>query len=180
MGDWPNFPSIRGAQEVIAPVSDCSVGVLLLALMGGTTVLPAAAAWPATNRALFVPFRLSKQFLVTQAVVGCGGTGGGNFDVGVYDQNGNRIVSSGATGRSASSEVVADLADTLIGPGTYYMGLAVDGTNNMIAWAPAAVGLCKALGMKEMASAYTLPDPVTFATVSSAYVPTFSLWGTSL
>lgn len=138
---------------------------------------PSSTAWPAANRALFIPFVLPQPIVVTQAVVGCGSTGSGNFDVGVYDAAGNLIVSSGATARSASSEVVAALTDTRLGEGLYYMALAADGTNNYIAGVPAQVGIVKAMGIKEAASSYTLPATVTYATASSAFIPYFVLWG---
>lgn len=180
MSDWPSFPAARGVPEAISTTSDMSVGPLLRTITAGTAVLAASTAWPAANRALFVPFRLTRMWVARLAIVGCGATGGGNFDAGIYDQWGNLIVASGATGRSASADVAAELTDTTLGPGVYYMGLAVDGTNNMVAWAPSTAGACKALGLKEAASSYTLPATVTYATVSSAYVPSLAIYGTSL
>lgn len=147
----------------------------MLAVTGPSNV---SVAWPSANRALFIPFVISRPWRATQAVVGCGTTAGGNFDVGIYDYAGNLLTSSGGIARAASSEVVAAFADVDLGEGLYYMAMAVSTTNTMMASAPAQAGLLKCCGVKEMASAYTLPSTATFATVSSAYLPHFTVWGT--
>lgn len=175
MGTWPTVADARVAGEAISPFSQLSIGGILNAVIAGAA---ASTAWPAANRAIAIPFRLDRPFLVTQAVVGNGSTGGNNFDVGIYDAAGNKIVASGATARSASSEVVCNLTDTLLGAGLYYMALASDSTGTFIAFAPAAVGLVKMCGIKQMASAYVLPSTFTPATAASAFIPLFALWGT--
>lgn len=177
MGDWPSVASMRVAGEAITPWHDLSVGSLLEHIMVSAGIT--STAWPLANRAIFVPFRLDRPYLITQAVVGCGATGGNNFDVGIYDFAGNKIVTSGATARAAAAEVVANLTDTMIGPGVYYMALASDSVSTFIAASPAQAGLVKACGIKQMAAAYVLPATVTFATAASAYVPVFGLWGTA-
>lgn len=110
--------------------------------------------------------------------IGAGSVVGGNFDIGIYDRFGNRMVSSGATAKAAAStEQIVDVTDTVIGPGHYYLAMAADGTNNYIRTMPtgtSTVPLQKArlYGCLQMATAYTLPDPATFAAyATSALVP---------
>lgn len=175
MGDWPKAADQLGLNAwVITPYHELSIG--LPALRSAIATTAASAAWPSANRALFVPFRLPRQMTVYQGVVGCGSGSTGNFDVGVYDSAGNKIVSSGATARAASTEVVANMTDTAIGPGLFYMAVAVDGTTNIVQQVPAAVGLTKMLGVLEMGSAYTLPATATYATVSAANIPMMALY----
>ncbi len=142
--------------------------------MGGSTV-PSSTAWPSANRAILIPFRLPKQMTVYQAIVGCGATGGGNFDVGIYDLSGNRIVSGGTTARAASSEVIVNITDTPIGPGVYYMALSSDSTGTFIASSPAQAALVKAVGIRQASTAFVLPATVTFETAASAFIPVFGI-----
>lgn len=164
----------KGAM-VITPMSLLSLGTQI---RGASVSAAASGAWPSANRGIFIPFRVPRIVTCYQIVVGFGATAGGNFDVGIFDRSGNRLVRLGATARSNSTEVVCNITDTVLNPGAlYYMGMALDGTNNVIGYAPAQAGLTKALGIKEMASAYStgLVDPITYATPSSAFFPTMAL-----
>jgi len=130
-----------------------------------------AVAWPLANRALFLPFRLPMPAMATRMCVGIGATTG-NFDVGIYDRFGNRLVSSGSqTKPTASAEQIVDITDTYLQAGLYFMALAANSADTFARAAPTNVGMCKLIGMREMASAFALPATATFATVSSAYVP---------
>ena len=137
---------------------------------------PASSAWATANTAIFVPIRVPMPVTVYKLAIGAGSTASGNFDVGIYDASGNRLVSSGATAKGASTEHILDITDTVIGPGLYYLALAASGTNNYVFYTPAGtspVPLQKArlLGCLEMATAYTLPATATFAAMTSANVP---------
>lgn len=163
--------------EHITPWSYESIGSLLSAAIGSQ---PASTAWPSANRAIFVPFRIREPQLITQIVIGGGSSAGGNFDVGIYDIFGNLLVSSGSTAKQTSAESVADITDTLLGRGTYYMAMSADGTNNYIAVAPSTLALVKACGVKEMDTAFTLPSTATLATLSTSFVPSIALYRTAL
>jgi hypothetical protein len=137
-----------------------------IALMGLNQTAAASVAWPTANMAIFVPMRIASPVMVYKMVVGAGATAAGNFDVGIYDRNGNRRVSSGSTAKGSSVEHVLDVADTWLGPGLYYLAMSANGTNNYIMLTPtgtAPVPLQKArlYGTLEAASAFALPDPVT-------------------
>lgn len=148
------------------------------ALMG-TTANPASTAWPAANRAIFVPFRVAISLVVYKLVIGAGATASGNFDVGIYDSQGNKLVSSGATAKGASTEQVLDITDTRVGPGLYYLALAADATSNYISMG-STLQMSRLMGIVQMASAYTLPATATFAAMSSAYQPAVAAYTRAL
>ena len=166
MADFPLYPMMpddRSAQ-VISVFSGWALGPAVSASAG------ANISWPTANRAIFWPFRVP--VAVTACKMACGAvTGtGGNFDLGIYDAVGNRVVSSGLTARpGASQKAVVDLVDTVLLPGMYYMAMSVDGTTG---WAgpttPVNVGICKLLGMRQMAAACPLPATATFGTITTA------------
>lgn len=143
--------------------------------MGLYHTAPASTAWPASNRAIFVPVRLDRQVTVYKMVAGGGVTATGNYDVGIYDRFGNRLVSSGATAKPSSAETVFDVTDTPIGPGLYYLAMAADGTQNIICFAP-SIQVARAAGILQMATAYTLPDPATYAACAAAVVPAIAAY----
>lgn len=174
MSDWPGV-TLNSANGSISTLS---------AVYNRISTLGASAAWPSANTAYFVPFALGSPFIARKMAFGCGTTAGGNCDVGIYDTEGNRIVSSGATARSASSEVIVDITDTYLDRGIYYMAMSHDGTNNIVFVTPSGtspVPLQKArlAGVVQMASAYVLPATATFAAVSSAIIPSVAIYGAS-
>ena len=52
-----------------------------------------------------------------------------NIDVGIYSADGTRIVSAGSTAQSGT-EIAQNfaIADTLIGPGDFYLAMVMNGT----------------------------------------------------
>lgn len=167
----PDFPPV--------PILDAASSGCLsttTTLLGLQSVVPASTAWPAANLAIFVPIIVPYPVIVYKLVIGTGATAAGNFDAGIYDSAGNRLVSSGATAKPSSSEVVLDITDTQIGPGVYYLALAANGTDNYALITPSGttpVPLQKTrlYGVMQMATAYTLPNPATFAAATNAVFP---------
>lgn len=144
---------------------------------GMNAIPPASVAWPAANRAIFVPVRVPIGVTVYKLACGSGTGTTGNFDLGIYDAGGNLIVSTGTTAKtSASEDRVIDITDTFLGPGLYYLAMAVDDTGAYMSAAPSNLGLCKLMGVKQMASAFVLPSTVTFATLANSYVPAISAY----
>jgi hypothetical protein len=174
--DWPGDIRQWGGQTQTITLRDpWALGYAHAIMATGT---PAVATWTTASKALFIPFRLPLFKTVYRIEVGCGSGAGGNFDAGVYDEWGNRLVSTGATARVASSEVIVNVTDTVLGPGLYYMALVFDATTTSNAiGVVTTVAASKAVGMYEMASAYPLPDPVTFAANTTMLVAAGpSLW----
>lgn len=148
----------------------------------GASSTAAAAAWPSANTAYFLPFFIHSPWIARKMACGCGTTGSNNVDMGIYNVDGVRLVSSGAVARVASSEVYGDITDTLLMPGWYYMALVCNATANIVFATPSGtspVPLQKARlsGVLQMASAYTLPATATFAALSSAIIPAVSIYG---
>lgn len=150
---------------VISPFTSWSLGPGFRGTLAGL-------AWPAANRALFVPFRVPVTVTVTEMVVGMGSVAGGNFDAGIYDAAANLVVSSGSQARVASSENIAPLVDTDLTPGLYYLALAADTTNQYAAQQPNTQAM-RLTGMRQAAAAFPLPASVTFAAPVSNFLPWF-------
>lgn len=139
-------------------------------------VAPSSTAWPLTNLALFVPFSVPIPCIALEGCVPCGATATGNFDVGIYDAAGTRLTSSGATAKGSSVPVnTTTMTNYTLSPNVqYYMALSHDGVANFIAAATAA-GLCEALGILEMQTAYVLPSSATYVKTTRAFQPVFGL-----
>lgn len=137
----------------------------------GITASASSTAWSSANRAMFMPVRVSDAVTIYKFVVGCGATGGGNFDVGLYDQWGNRIYSSGSIARVVSSEVVHTPGSPIrIGRGNYYLALAADSTNTYMQ-VTASAGFLRMAGFLQMDSAFNLPSTATFVAPTAISVP---------
>lgn len=163
-----------------------SIGTFTVDSASGTFCLgcastAASAAWPLANVAIYVPFWVNETLTVYEAGVGTGATAGGNFDIGIYNAAGTRLVSSGSTARTASAWNVAGLTDTELQPGQYYAAMSADGTNNYSGFA-AAAGLCEALGLCEQTTAFALPATATMSRTTRALIPsiTFSVRSVAL
>jgi hypothetical protein len=174
--DWPSSNvHVTGANEAISYGHPWAGGNAYR--MFGANV-PASTAWPAANRVLLWPFRIPEVKTFYQLVAGFGSTAGGNWDAGIYDWSGNRLVNAGSTARTATSEVVANITDTTLLPGRYWAALQLDGTNTVQAVTPANIGITKAMGLRQASpGSFGLPTTVTFETVASAVFPiALGLW----
>lgn len=134
-----------------------------------------AAAWPATNRAIFVPVVIPFPVVAERIVIGCGATAGGNFDVGIYNSTGTRLVNSGSTARVASSEVICNITDTYLRAGLYFLAMSADSTNTYVVKSPTQLAYTKLAGVRTMETAFTLPTTATFATAASAPIPAINM-----
>lgn len=136
-----------------------------------------SATWPSSNRAYFLPFTLDMPIVATKLFVANGATASGNFDIGIYDDSGTRIVSTGSTAQSGTSDLqVVDITDTLIGPGQFFLALAFDNTTATVFRANLASGSDpQAIGEYTQNSAFALPASATFATAASQFWPLFGL-----
>jgi hypothetical protein len=143
---------------------------------GARFAADAAAGYPLANLALFIPFSVSIPVIPITGWAYCGTIAGGNFDIGVYDTAGTRLVSSGATARAASTVVsTATLTATTLFPDRwYYMAFSADATSNYFSSASIA-GIWATQGLVEATTAYVLPASVTFAVTTRAYCPMFGL-----
>lgn len=125
------------------------------------------AAWPAANKAIYVPVRVPSRCLVRKLWYGAYTGNAGNIDIGIYDAAGTRLVSSGSTAKVASgsgTEAVIDTTDTTIGPGLHYMALACsNNTDSFIVKTSAVAPLPAAMGvLTEALGSVTLPATATW------------------
>lgn len=131
-----------------------------------------AAAWPAANRAIYLPFDLDESANAQQVFWENGGVAG-TTDVAIYDATSlKRIVALTAT-TNAGSIQIGNITDTLIGPGSYYLGILASTVTTQTYWsAPVVAATLRASGLVQQAvGAATLPDPMVPAVVASAYLP---------
>lgn len=171
MSDWPTTLAPPNVTLSVASIE--SLGIPLSAFVITTTSF-ASAAWPTANKAIFVPVLVARQTKLVKAFVYNGATASGNLDVGLYLPNGTRVVSMGSTAQSGTNALQElDITDTTVGPGLYYMALAMDGTTGTAFRATIGTGRGASLGIYEMTSAFALPSTATFATLASSYLPMF-------
>lgn len=173
MADYP--PSGLGPTVTINPRAPDSVGVQLIGTNVGS---PASTAWPSANLAIFVPFVLARPFLVVKMFIKNGTPANGNTDLGIYDSEGTKLVSSGSTARSGATQFQEfDIADTLIGPGQFYMAAAHDGTGNFFSYTWFSLQVTQVFGLFDTATSFALPATVTFRAATVNYVPQMGLTG---
>jgi hypothetical protein len=166
--DWPL--SLAGAPMVVTgPMSRDSVAI-------GISTSPASTAWPTANTAVYIPFRVFAPFLVAQIAWANGSAVSGNIDAGIYDAVGTRLVSAGSTVQSGAAAVqTVDITDTWIGPGLFYLALALDNTTGTVQRTSASLARQRLTGCFQQATAFALPATATFAAVATANIPVFGL-----
>lgn len=151
-------------------------------MSGLNTWAPSNVA-PTANRAYYIPFDICDEFTVTTMFwVNAGSVGAANVDVGIYDEDGTRLVSSGAIATAGANVVqVVDVADTILPAGTYYFALSKSATTTMMSalWTlgvPTTVwGRATAAGLYIEEAAHPLPAAAVFASANvgsgSPFIP---------
>lgn len=131
----------------------------------------AAATWGAANTALYMPVNVHAAVTLYKMSFTIG-VQSGNYDIGVYDENGVRLVSKGSTALPVAGIVITDIADTLLTPGVYFFALNIDNTTATVNKITMASVIQKTVGMYQQAvGAVTLPNPATFASPSGTVAP---------
>ena len=129
---------------------------------------PGAYSWGTANRAIYVPVRVSRVCVVKEmGPVFNTASAANQFDIGLYDAAGTRLVSTGARnvqdfGGSAVSG--ADVTDTTLQPGLYYIGLNhSSATGDQLLMYGLAAPIPVALGvLTEALGSVTLPATATW------------------
>ena len=149
--------------------SEVSLGVEIAARL----LSDASATWPLTNKAFYVPFVVTESITVKRLWVHNGTVVSGNIDVGIYEEDGTKLVSSGSTAQAGISQrQVFDIADTVLAPGRYYFGAAMDNTTGTVWRFSTLTG--SMMGVWEEDSAFPLPASATFAATTGGlyvYIP---------
>jgi len=167
--EWPN--QVMPALPTICSVSPDAIGIAVapisLTTIGGSNAT--------ANRAYLIPFHLAEPILVTKLGLANGAVPAGNIDLGIYDSNFTRIVSSGSTAQAGVSVAQwIDITDTIIGPGDFYLALACSTISPFVS-ITLATPTANRSGMLQMASAFPLPATITPATIASGVLPMIGL-----
>lgn len=175
------IPAPPAPLTVISPWSGCSLG----GSAGGTLGTIASGAYPAANRGLFIPFRITTPYLVKRAWTYNGTTmaGTNTVDIGVYTAGvtPTRLFSSGPitiTGTSViQSYDLTGVAELLrwLQPGLYYLAISLSSASDHLFRVALAALFMAGFGCAQQASIGTLPATATLAAVASAYVPMFGI-----
>jgi hypothetical protein len=166
-------PRVRPTEFFVNTMSNLSIGDALRDIASAN---PASTAWATANQARYIPFRILSACTVLKLLTYNGATATGNTDVGVFDRNGVKLISSGATAQAGTSTWQAfDTTDTLLVPGLYYFGLLSSSTTaTFFSYASKPAG--QLLGVQSQAvGAGTLPSTATFAVLDAAIIPVVGL-----
>lgn len=168
MADFPTRIDFNA--PVIHSGSIESIGTEITA---GNSSLINTTTWPASNLALFMPILISYLFTAKLIFWTNGATVGTNsVDAGIYTSEGNLLVSSGSTLTSGVSVLQsADITDTVLIPGLYYLAMAMNGTTDTVAESNLPTPIPRAVGSYEQTTAFTLPSTATFAVSSRSFMP---------
>lgn len=133
---------------------------------------PLSATWPVANVALYMPITLQTPAIAYQLWVWNGATTSGNFDIGLFNESGTKLVSSGATAQSGTSSIqLVDIADTLLPVGTTWIGLAFPNTTATVLRINPPFRYTAPLGCYQQTTAYPLPSPATYARIAQVFIP---------
>lgn len=167
------YSSLLPPRPMIGTVSPECLGNAYRAIASTSA---ASAGWPVANQAAYMPLVLSRQITVKKLWAANGSNATGNVDIGIYDEFGVRIVSTGSTARAGTNTLQAiDIADTTIGPGRFYLALVCSSTSGAFFRGSTGAYKPQLFGMYVEASALPLPATASFATSSSGYFPMFGL-----
>lgn len=137
---------------------------------------PASGAYSAANRAMYFPLILPWPFTVRRLFWGNGSAAGGNWDIGLYNPAGTRLVSSGSTvgaGASTIQFVTPAALPLLLSAGRYYLALVHDAVTANHIWGLSVTSAFRArqAGIVEEAAALPLPASMTPATATNVVIP---------
>ena len=140
----------------------------------GNSGVGAGATWPAANLAIYHPFALPSDALLTGVKFNCtsGNSAGRNFDLGIFDASGVKLFSSGATLVAAGVNTWAP-NQWLQGGVPYYLGMYANNGSLQFWRKSSSVVFERSNGiLQEATGAANLPATATFAAVTSNnYVP---------
>jgi hypothetical protein len=122
--------------------------------------------WVSANDPVACPFVMTEPAVVTHLGVMNGSVAGDSVDIGVYDANWVRMVSTGSqTPATASGFDFYDVTDTPLPSGQYFCVISRNNVNvnrQMYFGNTASALLCSLFGMQDSATdAFPLPNPLT-------------------
>jgi hypothetical protein len=122
MGLWTPSPSLP-PPLMLTTFSRAAAGA---AFAGQAAAAPASGAIGVAATVVF-PVFVEERITLVKAFVMNGATISGNFDIGIYDDGFNLIVSTGSTAQAGANTVQeVDIADFTLDAGAYHLGFALD------------------------------------------------------
>lgn len=159
-----DFPDSGGRAKAILGGNDTLSG-LCGELSWITQGSLSSAAWPTANLARLIPVIVERTMTVRMMAALIGGTNTGNIDVGIYDESGNLLVSSGSTAVGAINAIQTfDVADTILRPGLYYIATAVSATTASVYRAVLSMQSAQVAGVRDISPGFPLPATATLTT----------------
>lgn len=144
--------------------------------------VPVSSTNPAANQAIYVPFVVTTAATFTRGFWYNGATLTGNVSVGIYDEAGNRLATTGAVARTAASSIesAAFTAAVTLAPGRYYMAILFAAATATGCFAYVAAGFFRVAGIVTQATGVAaLPATAVYATWASMVLPYFGITQTS-
>src|SRR5262245_50263238 len=131
------------------------------------------------SRIVYCPFELERVSRFTTAWVFNGVGGGSNWDIGVYNEDGTRLWSSGSTAYSANSvpQTFTISGGLTLGRGAYYLAIVTQSNNHCYGFSGALTQDFFPCGPLQQASTFPLPATATFAAMTTAFVPMIGITG---
>ena len=173
MGDWESIIRPCGIIHAWTPES---IGTDIQT-SGGTTLYNTIAALnPTADLAYYIPFSLFTEILVTKLWSKNGGVAvAGNIDMRLYNIDGVAQTPSVQVAQAAVTFQEFDIADVLIAPGLFYIGIVLSDAavalivrGTMFAnGAPAITGMQQ----QQLGVGAALPDVATFAPITGNFIP---------
>ncbi len=166
-------PAVNGIQTQLRILPMMS----LLGAVGNVGLTYASAVYPTANKIYYIPFRIGATVLVKRLYCVNGAAVSGNIDLGVYDQNGKRLIVAGSTAQASTNVPQAiDTTDTELLPGCYYFGIQCSNTTSAFFRNNSAVSLLQGRGLyMETAGGIGLPSTATGVRITNAYFPACGL-----
>ena len=147
----------------------------------GTTVASSGASPFTANDMLAFPFVVWATTQIYKGWVLNGTSAGGNFSIGIYDADYNRVAQSASTGGSGNLAPQMVTLSAKLSAGLYYVAMAADNatSDRYSRWSVATIGAIhwKMMGCWRHASITvgSLPDPATPVVCSNVAFPYFGL-----
>lgn len=161
--EYPTYPSLRADG-----LPGCGAELVI-----GLTTAAAAAVWPASGRAIYLPLRVSDFVIVDRGFLVNGGTANGTIDIGIFNAARVRMGSTGTVVQTGTNvrQVTSFTSDIQLARGFYYIGISLSGvTGTAFRYTPDA-NVCNAMGVRQEAAAHPLPATATFAAAATNYFP---------
>jgi len=169
----PPTHDMRNAVSVLDCRQELMVGADLLAL--GAALQVGTVNWVTANQAFYIPFTVMLPSTAFKLGVVNSATGAGNVDMGIYNPDGTKVVSMGSTAVVvAAAWQWLNIADTLLVPGLYYLGVCFDtsgATNKPPVWYNMLAYALALMGVRNEAAAFPLPSPATFVQPTAVSIP---------